>query len=692
MATFNPQISNVSTQVGGGEGKSRVDTSGGIAGAITNTIGTGLEAFQGLIKASEQRTVLNIEREARDEIDQLRTEFGVDSATDIETDIDNDVQPLPDQIQRQGKQLKNLTEAYRRGTLSASNYTARLQSVVRQLRANYPAYRDNIDQIVARETGIVPANTLISQLRQEASAASRGTNKLETEKLKSLANLRKYGVNLSMDTPIENIFEAEARILGEVNNIKLQSSRLALAEKQTEVSQEDLKARFKDVANSHVRLASVSSPSIQRLSKIVSDFRKDPNTVLNPEMLKSLSSLVIGAKQDISQAYNNVLNGIGPNGEQNGIDFNTRIRDRKFIEDERSAALANIDMLEQAVKDKDIGMLNLAMNHYEFAGKSIAGRLVSSNDAIALASALNRAVPNNREFASLLFTKDSPYIKEILGLVTDREKVAMITSGKPLIEAIRNVSQASDQEGSTEKGKAIKEITEDLINKVANSVDGIPSGTMKNIANALFNNRNLDIWNEFNIKQKSRMLLSMSNPKFIQKLWDMNKAGDVESWNNFIDFYTSSFSILNAPDMSQLKDTIENRPFVGISFDDSGNMIIKDIPLEDSNVAGRRGETAVRIQESELGLTAFAKQTALEFNTKLQGLRNIAKVRGLSNEDTKKFILDVLQQGGVNPFVTVKRDPLLIQGLEWVSREFAKTMGKLSQPQEQKEETLPTEE
>jgi len=88
-------------------------------------------------------------------------------------------------IEKLGTESERLVQAHAAGKLSNSYYAARLESIVRATRAQYPGYREYIDQKVSQITGMTPANTLRAQLLADITEAGQ-TKASEMDKLLTL--------------------------------------------------------------------------------------------------------------------------------------------------------------------------------------------------------------------------------------------------------------------------------------------------------------------------------------------------------------------------------------------------------------------------------------------------------------------------------------------------------------------------
>lgn len=140
----------------------------------------------------------------------------------------NDKKPLPPQASREISQLQRLQQAYYAGNLSDSYYNAQLVSVSKQLRAQYPGYRDEVDAAVSQITGIQPANALRASLMRDiqANLSAQLANASSDDKWRD-QNAR-FAVAAGYDpykTPIEVLKPAVAQYRGETEIMNAQALR-----------------------------------------------------------------------------------------------------------------------------------------------------------------------------------------------------------------------------------------------------------------------------------------------------------------------------------------------------------------------------------------------------------------------------------------------------------------------------------
>ena len=131
-----------------------VDQSTASKGQLSDTsVGTGLSGFGDLL----DQTITGVDEgiqelitdEVQDQVDLLDKDLGVDTLADI--NADPEVVGVPPALEKGSENLAGVQTAFNQGRISEDVYFARLHSMVKQLRARYPGYRDQIDTIVSEE-------------------------------------------------------------------------------------------------------------------------------------------------------------------------------------------------------------------------------------------------------------------------------------------------------------------------------------------------------------------------------------------------------------------------------------------------------------------------------------------------------------------------------------------------------------
>jgi hypothetical protein len=100
----------------------------------------------------------------------------------------------PDSIDKGLNRIDTLVAARANDKMTETMYIGQLDSIAKNLRAQYPGYREYIDQKISESTGMIPANAYIKSLIQDINAATTAS-KSELEKVSSkILEMAKEGV------------------------------------------------------------------------------------------------------------------------------------------------------------------------------------------------------------------------------------------------------------------------------------------------------------------------------------------------------------------------------------------------------------------------------------------------------------------------------------------------------------------
>lgn len=167
MAEFNPDVGNAPapdfTGVSRGTGPNRAFE------ALFSGVGNALE--QG-VRTADTYIQNKIEDDARYGFESQNQEFGLDS----------DV--VPSEITQTSEGLSALALAHQQGKVTPEYYYQRLTATMKGLRAKYPGYEKEVDNIIQNVTGTRPANAfrdaLFQNIASAQQAAASSQSKTET--------------------------------------------------------------------------------------------------------------------------------------------------------------------------------------------------------------------------------------------------------------------------------------------------------------------------------------------------------------------------------------------------------------------------------------------------------------------------------------------------------------------------------
>jgi hypothetical protein len=160
--------------------------------------------------AFDEVTQLKINKELTEGVDRIRGEFGVDKAVEEQGKITvAEAQAMPAAVGMVGERLATMTAAHQAGKMPDSLYYARMETYLRQVRSQYPGYRDIVDKQMESKLGTNPANALRRALHGEAEQLQ---SKLESAQNRDQAFLRQNIEEIKVGRP--DLFERVFRGTG----------------------------------------------------------------------------------------------------------------------------------------------------------------------------------------------------------------------------------------------------------------------------------------------------------------------------------------------------------------------------------------------------------------------------------------------------------------------------------------------
>lgn len=187
MAKFNEQLGVSATPnfVGASKGQ----TSDKSAGTAIKGFG---EILTGLADTADQHIQGNIQNDIETQAFDIYEEFGVGSQAAIDSNATGVGAATPQEIEEAGTTLGRLTAAHNSGTLSQTNFNARLVSVTRQLKSKYPGYGEIIDEMITKRTGVRPESALQRSLMQDYQNASSASQRSAAARQTRIDEAAKY--------------------------------------------------------------------------------------------------------------------------------------------------------------------------------------------------------------------------------------------------------------------------------------------------------------------------------------------------------------------------------------------------------------------------------------------------------------------------------------------------------------------
>ena len=532
------------------------------------------------IKEQDRNIKANIEQDVFDEVDQVNAEYGIPEATDLQADPEEvSARTLPAGVQRAGDQLNRLQTAWARGTLSESHYWARMNNMVRQLRAKYPGYRGEIDNIVSGVTGAKPANALRNALQSEWDKAASDSKAKASEVTKLAEKMAGEGYLPSDYFPRLNGDQPYGyeELLAEYQNQSLIKTDIARAKSQLELknamgqdlekdatdswqneSQRYVYGVINDAARSEGKSWNKLNTDIRRLQDMAGSGQRVP-----PMEIEKLRPQIASLRQQVEMGLEAI--GSQPIGKS-GKSYSNLIRDRKQYEDMKARALEPLNILEKALADQNFGLLNAALNQINAVQNDAKGAILQSDPGMGYLKAMSDILGDTG--SSLVLGQNPEFISSINATMAQvlQSKMVQGFAGSQIFDEL-------DQKGSP------RDVTEAVVGTWTKNVDQITKGevplqAIQNMTRSLFGEDSMAIMSK--IKPDSRMeyFKKVSSPMVTKQMIALRDKGDPESWEMYKNWTAQTFQILFQEDVTNIQNAVRDPENFDVKWDEKNNRFV----------------------------------------------------------------------------------------------------------------------
>lgn len=563
-------------------------------------------------------------------IDKVREEFGVDGATTMQENASKSV--LPGAIDRAGKQLDVLNQAVRQGNLSESHYQARVNSVARQLRQQFPAFREHIDQTISRLNGTDPANATRKALMAEAQDAADRASRKE-DKYQAFIE---WGIKQGHLSPTEQAMARSGKMTQEEvyaaitqsaytdEKFKREQANLALRKSRGEdtsrVAGEVLDGTTQDILDKSTNGA---LSAFGKTSKDMDAFVQKVQTGnLTPEDTSAWTNHLNSAKADAHRRLNLAIE----QANNNGVTFK---------QDQLKQARERIDSHYQgfldAATNKDWGMLGQWKRSYEaklenaklgfiepeFNRRAAAFKAVMGENAY-LQTQTNATVlsaANNHSKAFLLN-----------GLATGsyRSLQEAIQEGKGLAQTQADANKTATQ--------TIKEASAMLADPKT------PVAVSENIAKSFFSDANASMLGATTASNRADAYEMLTNPAIGKRMSDLKAQGREDIWNQYKRWTEQGRVTYGMTPVTDVANYTKDRPF-NVNFQpETGTFVVSKDPAR-TQKGNLRGA-------ADAADEAIVQDAAKRLGKYVAPIISIAKAEG---RDPTADIATYLRLGGVDP-------------------------------------------
>lgn len=609
------------------------------------------------VKAVDEGIQTKIDNELYAGIDAIRGAQGVDAAvqdaktTQLIPDDPNSSSAsggvkTPAAVDSATSEIARLNAAYKDGKIGDSQYWAKTEALVRQVRARYPGYREEIDKKVSSITGSTPANALRRSLLEDLTNAQ---NK-EASKIDKFDTFMKSNLDsLSPETrkrwaagDRSPTFQASA--YDEVGTNKLQDaevsrekSRIELAEKKGTLQQHDAVRVMTNDVNQYVNRtlnAGISAAGGSGLLQRITQLQKDASTgkAPSPEELTQIRSQFALLKSQLASGIDTLVTKPGESGNS----YSSLIRDKSQVDAAKKQAMSQVENLEQLLTSGDFGLFAVNANAIKASTDSVTRKLLESNDFL-------RKLNGARDILG----------KEGMGVWLNSQ--AGMTGLSEVSKAINDLNLSESVLGQGNGVDQLKRLTDqatrdpaayrnylDTHSKVLGDAK-TPVQAVQGIGKTFYSSGDTAFINRFQESQRGKVFAKMTTPEITQNMIKL-KGSDPTSWENYRNWAGTNFYAIN----KQAIDTLATNPGkefgVAITVDETGRLRLYDsnpggAPKMQGGFRDTLGASMVRQP-----LVQRLQSQIDQFNSGLSALEPILKA---DNLDIKNELRSVYKQMGL---------------------------------------------
>lgn len=586
-------------------------------------------AFEGGVKIADQAQKDQILDDIFAGADAVRSEFGVDDATLMEADAESQ-NPLPAGIQAAGENLARLENAHRKGPksgVSESHYWARMNNMVRQLRAKYPGYRQEIDQMVSSVTGATPANALRSALFNEWNSGA------ESDPYAKFADWAMKDGSLPAD------FFQRQENGNPYGLVELQAAVSTTKRKQSEMTESKKQLEYANsmgTLNQKEALRVFQSEAAMTVTNLLQDSTSvigTSYTALTERIQEAQRAAAQGAPVDtnyLRTAYaefkglvQSELRGLSMQqfGSTAADSYISMISDPQAIDAAINQAMAPLNIIEDAILNEQYGVVG-----------SMAAWLESTKDLNS--KELLQALPEIGRLQALKETA-GPTVVDLLLMLQPQLQSSL---AKRLLdnEAVHAASGTSNIVEGFDKGEANdqgEEYYNGLIKRWQNTIQEATNGSLpleviQNNVQYMFGVDSQAVFARMSNDDKYEYYRQVVSPTVTNQMLQIKKSGDEASWNTYQSWATNAF-------VGLFRESVQGLQEVNTSARYSGMQVRWDKNLPGFVIQG----------QGIAGIGAYTTP-ATNMNTAIQTITPILRA---NNEDVSENILELIEGMGWDP-------------------------------------------
>jgi len=572
------------------------------------------------------------------------------------TSTEDGVETAPEALDSSISRAENLGSARSQGAVRVNDtyYTMQLNSIAKQLRAQYPGYRDYIDEKFSKIAGMDPANAYYKNLMQDINTRTKAADTAESRALKvGYANI----TSVPELTPY--IRAVEANVPGAADKLMIyvngwhadkatfdakQRARTLRNDQQTDQADEvrtDFNKEFAGtvdkIVNTPFAMTGMNEPvTMQRL---MSDHASG-NLALQPEQWDQLLVNMNNRKTQLI-SYGKTL--------YDSRDYATKWKNPKQANEDVQQNLVVVDALIDSIKNKDVGTMFEIQRRIQ-GRKDQAEMGVLSSDLgkwLLVSNAIKNSAGDilNNELNRQILTSDVlPKYRSALGDMLKRSMVPDDVRKDGVVKSLYNDVETLQKAGVGSETKVYDRLFDNL-NNLNNPK--VPLKEKQEIIDYMFKDKNRFLMDKFKsdyVDPQGRRIPGRESLFVRLSSEDVTKAV-VEAAKNkpqlltkYKDTLEQQFKTIYQEKLLEMNKYTDPRMKIGWN-PDTRQFVVEAAPNPRTGIA--RGVYSGNYQVPE----------AVERNIRSLnwGLANMAKMHDKVGSDTSAYLVNAMMQLGYRP-------------------------------------------
>lgn len=636
MATFEPQLPDVAGGIGGQDMNwsrgQMADTSKGDAmRGMADLLGQGIKAADTAFKieAREQVTAA---------IDKVRNESGVDDA--LKLNAAQSGQDVPPDLAQAVERIQMLREGKKAGTMPDTQYYAKMESAVREIRARFGGYRDYIDNVVKDVAGVDPANALRRSLMENI-RAGQNTDQARLEKeMTEARNLGEPGrivaERIANGNPMTwpEIYALNSNYTARVKKNEYIRSTIETDKMIGDANKRDAfdKANKEVTVNLAAALnGTLQSQKIEYTDLVARLRSQPPGMPIAPEdeaKLRSLGAAInSGLKADVERTLSQ--------GTKDNPSWNEKLNDPESIARIRKQAHDFIDAISQDVTDNKMGLTAVNVGLIDAINNSDKLNMYSQNEVLRRVKVLREAGGDSFVSAYMFRAGQTGQLISSIDATMNGMTLGNLLSGDPNA-SLKQEFQARKTQGTTPQQDKV------LIDTVVDAASGdkiLDPKAHGRLMIGLFGQNNSDFISQVNPDQRHAVFSRMTSPEMAAKARELGEKVDPSIWANYRSWVLKNSKELYQQDWNAAQVIQANR--------ENQNLVWNPHTFQLSLAQGpANGGVITNATESILG--GPSGQIKDNINRANAAVVTMLKAQGASPELINATILDNMAKSGFN--------------------------------------------